>query len=94
MYELEIAVTKVLGACTADPPVAPGDTFNVCDGNITIPEGGYICLYALQSMLPLITPKERSIAVRNTPDDVDGEVAESWSVVDDAFSTLFETAHR
>lgn len=61
MYELKIAVTKVLGACTADPPMKPGDYFTVRDGNIRIPEGGYICLWALQNLLPVITPKEREI---------------------------------
>ena len=39
----------------------PGDYFTVRDGDIRIPEGGYICLYALQSVLPVITPKEREI---------------------------------
>ena len=62
MYELKVVVTKVLGECTADPPMKPGDCFSVRDGDIRIPEGGYICLYALQSILPLITPKEREIA--------------------------------
>ena len=61
MYELKIAVTKVLGACTADPPMKPGDYFTVRDGDIRIPEGGYICLWALQNLLPVITPKEREI---------------------------------
>ncbi len=61
MYELKVAVTKVLGACTADPPMKPGDYFTVRDGDIRIPEGGYICLWALQSLLPVITPKEREI---------------------------------
>ncbi|MGD9145501.1 MAG: TIGR04076 family protein [Anaerolineae bacterium] len=62
MYELKVAVTKVMGACTADPPMKPGDYFMVRDGDIRIPEGGYICMWALQSILPLITPKEREIA--------------------------------
>lgn len=61
MYELKISVAKVLGTCTADPPMKPGDYFTVRDGDIRIPEGGYICLWALQSILPLITPKEREI---------------------------------
>ncbi len=39
----------------------PGDYFIVRDGDIWIPEGGYICLWALQSLMPLITPKEREI---------------------------------
>jgi uncharacterized repeat protein (TIGR04076 family) len=40
----------------------PGDHFMVRDGDIRIPEGGYICMWALQSILPLLTPKEREIA--------------------------------
>ena len=62
MYELKVEVTKVLGACTAEPPMKPGDAFYVRDGAIRIPQGGYICMWALQSILPLITPKEREIA--------------------------------
>jgi uncharacterized repeat protein (TIGR04076 family) len=42
--------------------MTPGDAFYVSDGSISIPEGGYICMWALQSILPLITPKERRIA--------------------------------
>lgn len=62
MYELEIKVTKVLGICTADPAMKPGDVFYVRNGDIRIPNGGYICMWALQSILPLVTPKERKIA--------------------------------
>jgi uncharacterized repeat protein (TIGR04076 family) len=61
MYELEVIVKKVLGACSADPPTKKGDSFTVRDGDLRIPEGGSICLWALQSMLPVITPKEREI---------------------------------
>jgi uncharacterized repeat protein (TIGR04076 family) len=68
VYELKVGVTKVLGRCTADPPMKPGDYFTVRDGDIRIPEGGYICLWALQSVLPLITPKEREIAEREDED--------------------------
>jgi uncharacterized repeat protein (TIGR04076 family) len=61
VYELKTTVTKVLGECTADPPMKPGDYFTVRDGNIQIPEGNYVCLWALQNLLPVITPKEREI---------------------------------
>ena len=61
MYELKVTVIKVLGICTADPPMKPGDYFTVRDGDIRIPEGGYICLWALQSILPLLPAKERNI---------------------------------
>lgn len=68
MYELNITVDKVLGECTADPPMKPGDYFTVRDGDIRIPEGGFICLWALQSMLPVITPKEREILEEKNQD--------------------------
>jgi len=61
MYELRITVSKVLGRCTADPPMKKGDYFVVRDGDISIPEGGYVCMWALQSVMPVITPKEREI---------------------------------
>lgn len=68
MYELKVMVKKVMGVCTADPPMKPGDHFTVSDGDIQIPEGGYICLWALQSLIPLITPKEREIAEKREED--------------------------
>jgi uncharacterized repeat protein (TIGR04076 family) len=67
VYELKIGITKVMGECTANPPMKPGDFFTVSDGDIQVPEGGYICLWALQSLMPLITPKERQIAEK--PDE-------------------------
>ena len=68
MFELKITVSKVMGECTAHPPMKPGDHFTVSDGVIRIPEGGYICLWALQSLIPLITPKERAIAEEKDQD--------------------------
>jgi uncharacterized repeat protein (TIGR04076 family) len=62
MYELKVSVKKVMGECTADPPVKPGDYFTVSDGDIRVPEGGFICLWALQSLIPVLTCKEREIA--------------------------------
>jgi len=68
MYELRIEVRKVMGECTADPPMKPGDYFIVRDGDIEIPEGGYICLWALQSLMPLIPAKEREISENRDED--------------------------
>ncbi len=62
MYELKVVVSKVMGTCTSSPPMRPGDYFTVRDGDIRLPEGGSICLWAFQSLLPLITPKERELA--------------------------------
>lgn len=61
MYELKITVAKVLGTCSADRPMKLGDYFTVHDGDIRIPKDGHICLWALQSLIPVITPKEREI---------------------------------
>ncbi len=68
MYELKVSVGKVLGTCTAEPPMKRADHFFVRDGDITIPDGGYICLWAFQSLLPLITPKEREICEHKDDD--------------------------
>ncbi len=68
MYELKITVKKVMGVCSANPPMKPGDYFTVSDGDIQIPQGGYVCLWALQSLMPLITPKEREIAEQRDED--------------------------
>jgi len=68
MYELKVTVTKVMGNCDADPPMKPGDSFTVSDGDIRIPEGGHICIWALQSLIPLLTPKEREIAEKENED--------------------------
>jgi uncharacterized repeat protein (TIGR04076 family) len=68
MYELRLSVKKVMGACTANPPMKPGDYFVVRDGDIEIPDGGYICLWALQSLMPLIPAKEREITERAEDD--------------------------
>ena len=62
MYELKVSVKKVMGECTANPPMKPGDYFTVRDGDIQVPDGGYICAWALQSLIPVLTPKEREIA--------------------------------
>lgn len=68
MYELKVTVDRVLGACTANPPMKTGDYFTVRDGGIRIPDGGFICLWALQSMLPVITPKEREVVEEKDED--------------------------
>jgi uncharacterized repeat protein (TIGR04076 family) len=40
----------------------PGDYFTVRNGDIRMPDGGYVCLWALQNLLPLIPAKEREIS--------------------------------
>jgi uncharacterized repeat protein (TIGR04076 family) len=61
MYELRVGVTKVMGTCTADPPMKAGDYFTVRDGDMRIPAGSYVCLWALHSLMPMLPAKEREI---------------------------------
>jgi uncharacterized repeat protein (TIGR04076 family) len=68
VYELQVSVAKVMGACTADPPMKVGDSFTVRDGDLRIPAGGYVCMWALQSLLPLLPAKERRIAEEKEQD--------------------------
>lgn len=57
MYNLKITVDEIKGFC--DLPMKVGDYFEVKGGRIIIPEGKYICLWALQSMMPLLPLKQR-----------------------------------
>ena len=60
MHNLRITVEEVAGHCTA--PHKPGDYFEVRDGNIYIPDGQFVCLYSLQSLIPLLPANERELA--------------------------------
>ncbi len=68
MYELTVVVTKVLGACSSEVPMKPGDYFTVRNGALRIPAGGHICLWALQSLMPVLTTKERRSGERHADD--------------------------
>ncbi len=59
MYDLKVSVHTVTGDC--DMPMKKGDYFLLKGGKIFIPEGKYFCLYALQSVLPLLPAKQRNI---------------------------------
>jgi len=68
MNRLIISVTKILGKCSSAPPMQKGDYFLVDDGDIRIPEGRFVCIWALQSVLPLVPAKERKIAEHRKDD--------------------------
>lgn len=68
MHELWVAVDRVGASCTAQVPMAPGAGFLVRNGRLSFPGGGPICLYALQSLLPLLPAKERTIAEEKCED--------------------------
>lgn len=63
MYNLKIVVDEVRGFC--DLPMKEGDYFEIKQGRIMVPEGKYICMWALQSLMPLLPLKERKLAEEN-----------------------------
>ena len=63
MYDLRVVVDEIRGFC--DLPMHVGDYFEVSGGRITIPDGEYMCLWALQSILPMLPAKERNIVEDN-----------------------------
>jgi uncharacterized repeat protein (TIGR04076 family) len=63
LYDLEVVVEAINGTCTCD--MAVGDCFHLRGGKLSLPDGANFCLYALNSVLPLLPPKQR----RNHPAD-------------------------
>ena len=58
MYKLNITVEKIDGYC--NQPMLVGDSFMIEGGKIMIPEGKYICMWALQSMMPILPLLQRA----------------------------------
>ncbi|MEW5866658.1 MAG: TIGR04076 family protein [Bacillota bacterium] len=63
LYDLRIVVDEIRGFC--DLPMKVGDYFEVSGGRITIPAGKFICMWALQSILPMLPAKQRNIVEEN-----------------------------
>ncbi len=57
LYDLKIVVERIKGNCTCNMHV--GDCFFMRRGKISMPEGKDFCLYALQSVIPLLPAKQR-----------------------------------
>jgi len=57
MYRLKVTVERIDGYCNL--PMLVGDHFFVDGGKITIPDKKYICLWALQSMMPIFPLLQR-----------------------------------
>ncbi len=64
MSGLTVTVESIDGYC--NQPMLVGDRFYVDGGKIRIPEGKFICMWALQSMMPIFPLMQRS---RNDPGD-------------------------
>lgn len=63
MYDLRIVVEEVRGFC--DMPMRPGDYCELRGSRLSVPEGRYFCMWALQSVLPLLPVKQRRTAEEN-----------------------------
>lgn len=51
MARIKVSVEKIDGYCNL--PVLVGDYFYVEDSKLIIPDGQYVCIWALQSMMPI-----------------------------------------
>lgn len=61
LFNLRVTVERIHGRSVCGMSV--GDYFDVTDSNeLRIPEGKHFCLYALQSVLPLIPAKQRRLS--------------------------------
>ena len=63
LYDLNVVVEQVGQRCTCT--MAVGDRFTLKGGKISIPDNASFCLYALQSIIPLLPAKQRM----NSPAD-------------------------
>jgi uncharacterized repeat protein (TIGR04076 family) len=60
LYDLRVTVERVEGRSVCGLQV--GDYFELTESNrIRIPEGRHFCMYALQSVLPLLPAKQRRL---------------------------------
>jgi len=51
LAKIKVSVERIDGYCNM--PVQVGDHFFVEDSKLTIPEGKFVCMWALQSMMPI-----------------------------------------
>ena len=58
MYRLRVTAEKITGYC--NQPILVGDTFEVDGGKLIIPDGKHVCMWALQSMMPIFPLLQRS----------------------------------
>src|SRR5687767_5195873 len=63
LYDLRVSVDAIEGNCTCNMTV--GDCFYLRSGKISMPDGEDFCLWAMQSVIPLLPAKQR----RNHPAD-------------------------
>lgn len=60
LYDLRVTVEAIEGRSVCGLRV--GDYFELTESSkVRIPDGKHFCLYALQSVIPLLTPKQRQL---------------------------------
>lgn len=60
LYDLRVTVHAIEGRSVCGLQV--GDYFELTESSrVRIPDGKHFCLYALQSVIPLLTPKQRQL---------------------------------
>ncbi len=60
MAKIKVSVERIEGHC--DLPMLVGDHFYVEDSKLFVPDGKYICIWALQSMMlifPILAEKDK-----------------------------------
>jgi carbon-monoxide dehydrogenase iron sulfur subunit len=60
MAKIKVSVERIEGHC--DLPMLVGDHFYVEDSKLYVPDGKYICIWALQSMMlifPILAEKDK-----------------------------------
>ncbi len=62
MFEILIEVESAAVPCPSVPPMKPGLGFVVRDEKLFPRDAAPICIFALQSMMPFFTAKQRAIA--------------------------------
>jgi len=63
LFDLDVVVEQINGHCSCAMSV--GDRFHLRGGKVSLPDGADFCLYAFNSVLPLLPAKQR----RNHPAD-------------------------
>ena len=61
MYKLKVSVERIDGYC--NQPMLVGDHFFVEGGKITIPADKHVCMWALQSMMPIFPLMQREMGI-------------------------------
>ena len=63
----DVQLKNLVIECVEKPGVCDkhqvGDSFEIRDGALFLPDGKHICIYALSSIMPLIPAKERDLVL-------------------------------